>query len=193
MREIFSEFAGPNEVTHREHLAWCALLAALATWAFWVSADAQWIYEDRAHVRVTGELVAGPRLLTDASWYVLQKIAPGPQAARWANLLLHGIVAALVWQLARRIGVSSLGAYLTAGLVLLHPLAVETVSYPAQRGELFAAIGVLTACLCAAGTWWRWPTALVLIGAVGFGLLGKESAVVALGLVPLTLWVKGRL
>lgn len=177
-------------MTRCQHLVWIVALASLATWAFWVS-EPQWLYEDVLWRAQGFEWRWEPRALTQASWYVLGKVAPGPTAARVANLALHGIVAVLVWHLARRLRLSSLGAYLAAGVVLLHPLTVETVAYAAQRGELFAAIGVVTACLVATGRWWQWPTALGIVAAVLFGVLGKESAVVALGLVPLTMWARG--
>lgn len=172
------------------HATRIALLATLAVWTF-SSPGAVFVYEDFAW-RHAGDVALGPRALTQASWYVLAKLWPGPEAAHLLNVLLHGIVAVLAWHLARRLRLSADAAYVTAALVLLHPLTAETVAYAAQRGELFAAIGVLTVCLLAAGKWWQWPTLLGIIGAVAFGLLGKESAIVALWLMPLTLWVKGR-
>ena len=40
----------------------------------------------------------------------------------------------------------------------------------------------MLACLCATGPWWGW---IGILPALGLGILGKESAIVGFGLVPL--------
>lgn len=127
---------------------------------------------------------AGPirRHLTRASWDWFRL----PTTAHEANLAIHVLNVCLLFLLARRLGLSEMGAWMIAGFWLLHSMNVEAVGYAAQRGELIAGTGVLAACLAA--TFQRW-WALPLIGlCLLVGLMGKETASFGLLLTPLTYW-----
>lgn len=61
----------------------------------------------------------------------------------WVNILLHAANAALVWYLARVMGLGT-GRALVAGLLFaVHPLASEPVNYLSSRSESLVALGFL--------------------------------------------------
>ncbi len=121
-----------------------------------------------------------PRWLAQESW--CWQLGQPLWAFHLVNVLLHGLISllfgVLVYQLTENAAIGwSLGA-----LFLLHPMAIESAGYAAGRGELIAALGVLVVCVAIlAGQW-----VLALIG-LGLGILGKETALVAVMLVPLLL------
>lgn len=148
------------------------------------------VYEDARWqaARAAPVVLGSRRMLTRASW----ALTPTARAAHGLSVALHLIVVGLLGVLAWRLGYSPDGVRLVALVAAVHPLTVEAVAYAAARGEVIAAIGILLAVIGAAGRWWRpWPLAGMVAGA-GIGWLGKESAVVLLALVPLTIWVTGR-
>lgn len=149
-----------------------------------------WVYEDaRMVLAITKPLsFGGLRPLARATW----RLTPTPQAAHAFSVGIHLAVIALLGALAWRLGYSEAGVGLVALLGAVHPLTVESVAYATARSELLAALGVLVALVCAAGRWWRPWAILGMVAGAAFGLLGKESAVVVLGLVPLTIWVRRR-
>ena len=166
---------------------WLLLVVLLLSFAYLDIGQAGLVYESRQYLqpvpddwRYTWTWI--PRDLTLWSLTLQQGLGHGPIGFHLVNLGLHGLCAALVGALARRLGLSRDGALFAAALFLLHPLAVETVLYVTSRSEQFAAIGVLSACLLATGSVWLWPLIPV---ALGLGILGKESAIVGFGLVPL--------
>ncbi len=118
-----------------------------------------------------------PRWLAQQSW--CWQLGQPAWAFHLVNLLLHGLVACLLGWLIYRLTRSEATAWSVGALFLLHPLVVESAGYGAGRGELLAGVGVLLTCLAAlAGAWILAPFALL------FGLLGKETAIVAVMLVP---------
>ncbi len=132
--------------------------------------------------------MGGLRPIARATW----RLTPTPQAAHAFSVGLHLAVIALLGALAWRLGYSEAGVSLLVLLGAIHPLTVESVAYATARSELLAATGVLLAVWCAAGRWWRpWPILGMLAGTI-FGMLSKESAVVVVGLVPLTIYVRSR-
>lgn len=180
-------------MTRRQHLACALALCAALVGEFgghvW---RAGFVYEDQRlldgrsdHVKPAG-LLRG-RGLSGQSWEIIAT----PRAAHALNLALHATVALLLAALIAQLSGSAFLAWAGAAIFALHPLAIEGVAYAASRAELMAAIGVLLACLGAAGrSPWGWP--LIPIGAV-LGFAGKESAIVVFGLVPLVLMAQGRL
>lgn len=145
----------------------------------------QGTYED--HVQIAqaqhrSALLAPRGLSRWLVWYQVQRFGAVPWQFRLGNLGLSAIVIVLVGLLAHELGLSS---WIAAGVMALHPLMIETIATISGRAELVAAIGVLGACLCAL----RGRMALG-IGCFSLGLLGKESAIVGLVLVPLTFMVK---
>ena len=140
---------------------------------------AGWVYED---VRVVADGGMSTRPVQSWTW----PLTSSPQAAHGLNLALHVIVSALAGCLAFRLGLSRQASWFVGALILLQPVAVESVAYAASRGELMAALGILSACLLALWTSpWRWP--LVALS-VFFAAGSKETGVVAVLLVPLTCW-----
>ena len=161
------------------------IIVSVCLWAYSPAWSADWVMEDSAWWSNNPTLA--PRGLTVWTW----QFTKTPESAHLLGLTLHGTVALLTGLLSHRLGLSLL-ASLAAGLFLfVHPITVETAAYAASRSELIAAVGVMGACLLAVSLhqWWKWP----LIGAcILLGVLRKESAVIALGLVPLVLWYTGR-
>jgi len=138
-----------------------------------------YVYEDYRALQAgpVGALALAPRGLSTWLWRIAD-----PRAAHLLSLALHLLAGCLTGLLGRRLGLSGQAAILAGGLLLLHPLAVESVAYVSSRAELLAAIGILLACLCATGPWWVWP---LIVPAMALALAGKESGIVGLGLVPL--------
>ena len=167
-------------------------ILALLLWAYGSHATAQMVYEDaRWDAAATSSApLSLRRPLMLASWRWQMAHTPNPFAFHAVNLALHGCVGLLVGLFAFRLGLSRLAAWFAAALVLLHPLSVESAAYASARPELFAAIGVLGACLSATGrSPWRWGW---MLAAILFGLAGKESAALVFVLIPLTLWAMRR-
>lgn len=148
-------------------------------WGGWVYEDATWLGSVQEPLHLW---VSRPRALFRALW--LLQASWSPAAAHAVSLGLHLAVAALAGVLVRRLGLSPRAAVIGVIVVLVPALGVETVAYAAQQGELIAALGVLGACVLAAGRWWRAPVWLGMLLSLGVGFLGKESAVVGFALVP---------
>lgn len=146
----------------------------------------QGIYEDHIQMQQaqTRPIVLARRGLTHwLNWAQLHQFGAVPWQFRVGNLILAAIVIGLVALFTHRLGLT---AWIAAGIMALHPLLIETVATLSGRAELVAAIGVITACLIATTgqvTLWR---AGLSAACLAFGLLGKESAIVGLALVPLT-------
>lgn len=153
------------------------LLLLLAYQSLW--GPAAWVYNDRALVSPLIPSLVNGRPLAAATWAMTET----PMAARLLNLLLHAGNVLLVVLLARRIGLSEMVATAAAFAWMVHPMQVETVAYAAGRSELLAATGVLIAALAALANGRGWG--LWAVVGVGLGLASKESAIVALGLIPL--------
>jgi len=153
----------------------------------WIVRTTQGTYEDAIHAQNLSGPVAPSlmtrRGLTNWSVWAQFQIGPEPWRMREVNLILSGIVGVLVGLLAMQLGGSGLMA---SGVMLLHPLTVEPIAMISGRAELFAAIGVVGACLALL----RLPRAIGLLTALGclaFGIQGKESAALAIVLAPLCL------
>lgn len=175
-------------MTRPQHCAAIALIGGLLLLTYGAHLwQAGWVYEDA--LWTTGaQSWLGPRGLSVATW----GLTPTPQAAHALSLALYAGLLGLVWAFARQLGISRLGAYAIAALLAVHPIASEAVAYAASRAELLAAIGVIGACLVVSVPRmpWRW---LAVVVSLVFGLGGKESALVAVLLVPLTCVAVGRL
>lgn len=102
-----------------------------------------------------------------------------PWSLHLGNVLIHLANVWLVWRVASLV-VSGSAAWWAAALFALHPMQVEAVTYVSARADLVATAGVLLAL---------WATSVGSVagalGGVAFGILGKETAVVAVALVPL--------
>jgi tetratricopeptide (TPR) repeat protein len=125
------------------------------------------------------------RPVTIASYAVNRAVGgAAPFGFHLVNVLLHGLVCALLWFAARRAGLHYGTALACALLFAVHPLHTEAVANIAGRAELLAAAGVL-------GAWLAHRRACDATGAARrrFGLaaaalylaafLSKEGAVLA--------------
>ncbi len=175
-----------------------ALLAILALWGYEYSGiwTAQLVFEDPTWTEACApspnpkpmpkSLRNVPRSLAQASWcWQMQQPA---WAVHLVNVLLHGLVALAFGCLVYRITGSETVGWSLGALFLLHPVAVESAGYGAGRGELIAGLGVALACLAAVSGQWLG----VLLG-IGLGVLGKETAIVAVMLIPLLLIYQRRI
>lgn len=120
-----------------------------------------------------------PRGLSMTTLWLQVRRLPGPVAHRLVQLSLAALVSLAVGVLAWRLDVTP---WLAGAVMALHPLTVETIATMAGRAELIAALGIVVACV---GVTLSPMAALILVpGGFLLGLLGKESAIVGLVLVP---------
>ena len=143
-------------------------------------ATAGFVWEDRAWL--SGNITT-QRPLTTLTWQWVNS----PQASHALNLVLHLTASALVGLLLWQLGTARLIATGAAALFSVHPVNVEAVAYAASRAELMAAICVLSACFLVLRGWW-----LLAAVCVACGLTSKETAAVALLLIPLVRWASGQ-
>ncbi len=162
-------------------------LVALVTWEYAPALRGGFVYEDYKSVDACASSGLAGRLGTRALWCWQANGRQSLVAFHALNLSLHllvvGLVAGLVWSLTGQ----AVPAGLAAAFFALNAVNVEAVAYLSGRSELLAAAGVLGACLAA--LYRRWV--LVLPLAI-LGWDGKESAIVAVMLVPLCLWYTRR-
>lgn len=145
-------------------------------------ADPAAIGINRAPAGIWMSLVAG-RWVTQGLWCAQLARSQPLWAFHLVNLVLHLTATGLVGLLAWRVVPQALGAFLAMLLFGVNAVNVEAVAYLSGRSELIAACGVLLACLAALeGSWWA------ILPAIAVGVGGKESALVAVALVPLGLW-----
>ena len=164
------------------------VLVLLLAYAYRPLTHAGFVYEDARWRQLESPgLTLRDRPLMAWSWWAHTRWTQSPQAFHAVNLGLHLLVAVLFGVLLCRLGLSWMAAAFGAALLALHPLGSEPVAYLSARPELFAAIGIVGACVLAL-TSWRWWTAVPVLGAVLFGLAGKETALVVLLLLPFLLW-----
>ncbi len=123
-----------------------------------------------------------------ASWCWQRKSGASVWQFHLFNLGLHVLMSALVGILVFQLTRVEYAGWIAASTFALNPMAIESAGYLAGRGELIAGIGVVLACICAMESEW---VASVL--SIGVGLLGKETAIVAVGLVPLLLLSQRRI
>lgn len=169
-----------------------ALLIAAVLVVYGPTLHYPFVYEDLNDINAfTGEwplsekvaiMVARPtRALTFVTFEINKALfgAGNPVGFHAGSVLLHVLCVLLVGAVARLVW-SPPAVLLAMGVFALHPLQVEAVAYVSSRAELLAACGVLLALRATsagsfAGAW---------LGVV-VATLGKETAIVAWGLVPL--------
>ena len=154
-----------------------------------------WVYEDNNDLtgftraatatEYVNRLAHRPtRALTEGTFFVNRAVfgADNPMGYHAGSVAVHLVNVALLLWLAW-CWVPPLPALLVAAAFAVHPLNVEAVAYVSARAELVAASGVLLALLAAS----RGSFAGALCGVL-LACLGKETAVMAWGLVPLWTW-----
>ena len=114
----------------------------------------------------------------------------GQTGYHWFNLFLHGLNAALVYALALAIFEQLPVAVLVTAIWSLHPVQIEAVTNIVGRADMLAAFGVLAALAChrrALDSAGRRKAAWLLAAAFAMtvGMFSKESAIVALAVIPL--------
>lgn len=154
----------------------------------WPIRLAGFVYED-ATWNLHARPFFGPRGLMSGLWWLQLRLGHSALAFHEVSIALFlGVVFALAWLL-RRLDHSPDTILIACGLVLLHPLTTEPLAYSAGRSDLIAALGVLSACALAASPVWYRPMRLLgIIAALALGFGGKETAIVGLPLVGLTIW-----
>ena len=112
-----------------------------------------------------------------------------------SNMLLHATACVLVFYLIERLATSR-AAFAGALLFAVHPLHTEAVANVVGQGELWAAIGVIGACLIyinrPEGVRISYGRTAAILLLYALSLLAKESAVVLPGLLVLLDFVQGR-
>jgi protein O-mannosyl-transferase len=134
------------------------------------------------------------RPLTSISFALNYAVAgPQPAAFHAVNILLHAAAAALVFVLLIQ-RLPRLAAFAGAAVFAVHPVHVEAVANVVGRGELLAAIFLLSACIL-----WMRRDSRMHAASLGvpllflFGLFAKESVVVLPALLLLLDAAAGRL
>jgi hypothetical protein len=103
-------------------------------------------------------------------------------AVRIMNGLYHTAAGFILWFFFRRIGAGLFVSAFAAVLWTSHPMALESVSWIAERKNVLCALfgfASLLAWTADRSTWWRWPLVTLLF------LLALLSKASALGLLPL--------
>ena len=100
------------------------------------------------------------------------------------NLLLHALVALLVYVALRRWTIPETVAFLTAAIFAVHPIHTEVVNEVVGRSELLAALFMLLAISCAANKGSR-KSLILTAGCFTLALLAKEHAITLLVIIPL--------
>lgn len=162
----------------------CGLYAGHVRWSPLVYQDANLIHG--AELPFSWDGLLHTRGLSGNSWRLIQS----PQASHALNLTLHLAVVGLVGLLFWRLTHDRFTTWAITLITAFHPLTGETVAYASARAEMMAAIGVLVALLCVTShlSWVR----LGVLPSLALAVAGKETGIVAVGLIPLVLWYQGR-
>ena len=153
----------------------------------------EFVYEDERLIPAAGgaplaigQILRG-RGVSRWSWTQVQT----PQASHAISLGLHLVAVALVALLMWQLSASALAAGGAAAIAALHPLQTQAIAYAAERDDLIAAIGVLVAANAAAAS--RWLIWLLVPVGAWLAYAGKETGIAVAAIVPLVLWMRGRL
>lgn len=123
------------------------------------------------------------RSLTALSRYAdVEAFGLDPWGFHLSNVAWHAVNVVGLLAIAWRV-IGPLGAVMAAAIFAVHPIQVEAVAYVSSRAELVSVAGVLLAL-------WAASVGSVAGAVVGLvcAVLGKETALVAWGLVPLWAW-----
>ena len=123
------------------------------------------------------------RPLPNVVWRALWPLGQSPWMLHWVNVLVHASVASLLASLAFSVTKQRRQAWLTGAVYLCFAVLTEAVTGVVGLADMLAVLFVLVAIHALRKSIW-----LVLPGVFGsvlLGLFSKESAIVAVGLVPL--------
>lgn len=153
---------------------------------------------DRIRYGITAASLAWlPTGIVAYSWHPLTNLTWMIDASLWGswaggfhltNLLLHGLISALVWRLMLMLGVGRGIALAVALLFSVHPLRVEPAAWVTGRKDLMVTACVLLAMLAYLAYRARRTsgTYLIVSGAVAMAAMAKPLAIVT---VPLMVWL----
>jgi hypothetical protein len=130
------------------------------------------------------------RPIPNVVWRALWPLGQSPWVLHWVNILVHAVVAALLASLTLAITKQRRQAWLTGAVYASLAILTEAVTGVVGLADVLAVLFVLLAVHAL-----RKPVWLVMpavFTSVLLGLFSKESAIVAVGLVPLTALVTGR-
>jgi tetratricopeptide (TPR) repeat protein len=118
-----------------------------------------------------------------------------PLGFHLVNVVLHGCVAVLVWQVLRRLSVP--GAWLAAAIFALHPVQVETVAWVTELKNIESLLFYLLAVLAwmkfdesPAPRCWRFYG--LALAAYLLALFAKTTACTLPAALVLVLWLRGK-
>jgi tetratricopeptide (TPR) repeat protein len=110
------------------------------------------------------------------------------------NIVLHALVAVLLWRVLRRLEVP--GAWLAGALVAVHPVNVESVAWVTERKNVLSGAMYLSALLAflrfsmKASTKPRWPWLACALMLYALAVLAKTVTVTLPGVLLIVLWWK---
>lgn len=145
--------------------------------------DVQTIQSQDGLGTVTSGWMMPSRILSATSIYLVAKLDPTPRLQHLVNVALHLVNGILVFWLASLLFRDDSAALLVAALFLLHPIQSEAVNYISARSDLLAATCLLWATVCVVSEEWVLCAAFFV-----FAMMSKESAVVGVLLLPMTIW-----
>jgi hypothetical protein len=131
--------------------------------------------------------VGSYRPLPDIVWRALWSIAEVPWLLHWANILLHAVNASLVAGLALRLTGRRRLAWLAGAAFVACAVLTEAVTGVVGLADVLAGLAVLLA-IHAFRLKLVWLAPAVFLATL-LGLFSKETALVAVGLVPWAAWV----
>ncbi len=189
-----------------------ALLIAL-TLAFYIPAmHAGYIWDDDVYVqknealrsagglwRIWFDLEASPQyypLVYTSYWLEYHLWGDEPAGYHVVNILLHGLVAVLLWRFLKRLAIPA--AWLVAAIFALHPVHVESVAWITERKNVLSGVFYFGAALLYlrfacwpadrisdARRWGYWAAALALLAAA---LLSKTVTCTLPAVLLLAIW-----
>lgn len=133
--------------------------------------------------------------LTHSSFWVEYRLwGLWPTGFRLTNLLLHALVAILLWRALRRLALP--GAWAAAAIFALHPLQVESVAWITERKNLLSSVFYMATFL----VYWKWAVAdpgrrgrgryVAALLLFACALLSKSAVVTLPAVLLLLLWWK---
>ena len=117
-------------------------------------------------------------------WRALWQVSTQPWLHHWVNVVFHAVNAAILASFAFAVTRRRRLSWLTGGVFLTTAVLTEAVTGVVGIADVLGGLGVLLALAALRLPLWAMPSGV--FGAVGLGLLCKESGMVAVPLVP---WV----
>lgn len=123
------------------------------------------------------------RPIPNVIWRALWPLGQSPWVLHWVNILIHAVCAALLASLCYSVQKQRRQAWLTGALYLVFAVLTEAVTGVVGLADVLAALAVIVSLHAIRTSLWLVAPAVFL--ACLLGLFSKESAIVAVGLLPL--------